>query len=63
MQLMTETISFFGPNVLGFYCHVFLEGDQPQESVISQSLLGENITLAQGRVNTLVSDHSVLYIT
>lgn len=51
---------FFGPNVLGFFHHVFLEGDtQPRERLIIQSL-GENIPLAPGRVSTLVSEHCVL---
>lgn len=61
VELMTEQF-LFGPNVLGVFYHVFLEGDfQPQEQLNSQSL-GENITLGQGRVSILVSDHYALYI-
>lgn len=62
LELTTEQF-LFGPNVLGVCYHVFLEGDfQPHEQLNIQSL-GENITLAQGRVSTLVSDPYALYIT
>lgn len=62
LELTTERF-LFGPDVLGVCYHVFLEGDfQPHEQLNSQSL-GENITLAQGRVSTLVSDPYALYIT
>lgn len=52
---LTTTWSLFGPDVLGVCSHVFPEGDfQPHEGLSSQSL-GENTTLAPGRVSRLVS--------